>query len=422
MTPDSKRHPVWYPYTQMAGTPDPIKIVSGKGALLFPENGEPIIDAIASWWVNAHGHAHPYIASKLFEQAQKLEQVIFSGFTHEPAEALARRLIQCTPSSLQHVFYSDNGSTAVEVALKMAWQYSLNSGKPRKKILALENSYHGDTVGAMSVSARSAFTRPFQDWLFDVHFLPAPYPGQEKSALAELDRFLNVHGNDLAAFIYEPLVQGASGMLMYSAESLNDILQMVKAFGALCIADEVMTGFWRTGSLLASEQCTFLPDIVCLSKALTGGFMPLGVTMASSEIYDAFLGEWQSKTLFHGHSFTGNPLSCTAALASLDLFEQPDFKPQYQAVIHQQREFATSIENHPALQDIRIQGTIVALERKGESGYFAGNRNSAYQFFIENNVLLRPLGNVWYILPPYCITAQELAQVYDVILRGLAHE
>ncbi len=422
MTPDSNRHPVWYPYTQMAGLADPIKIVSGKGALLFPEKGEPIIDAIASWWVNAHGHAHPYISRKVFEQAQKLEQVIFSGFTHEPAETLAQRLIDCTPAPLQHVFYSDNGSTAVEVALKMAWQYSLNSGKPRKKILALENSYHGDTVGAMSVSARSAFTRPFQDWLFDVHFLPPPYPGQEKSALAELDRFLKTHGNELAAFIYEPLVQGASGMRMYSSDSLDDMLQMVKSSGALCIADEVMTGFWRTGSLLASEQCSCLPDIICLSKALTGGFMPLGVTMATSAIYDAFLGDWQSNTLFHGHSFTGNPLSCSAALASLDLFDHPDFQPQYQSVICQQREFTSSIRNHPALQDVRMQGTIVALERKGESGYFSGNRNSAYQFFIENKVLLRPLGNVWYILPPYCITPHELARVYEAILLGLSHK
>lgn len=411
--------PVWFPYTQMAGAPKPIKISSGKGALLFPENGEPIIDAIASWWVNAHGHAHPHIAGKIFEQAKKLEQVIFSGFTHSPAEQLAKKLVEITPQPLQYVFYSDNGSTAVEVALKMAWQYNQNNRKVRRKILALENSYHGDTVGAMSVSARSAFTKPFQDWLFEVHFLPPPYPGQERKSFDMLKNFLHQHGDDLAAFIYEPLIQGASGMLMYSAESLGEMIKMVKTKGALCIADEVMTGFWRTGTCFASEQCESPPDILCLSKALTGGFMPLGVTMASDEIYQAFLGEWETKTLFHGHSFTGNPLACSAALASLELFEDADFGPSYHTLLDRQLSFTQEVIHHPSLKDARVQGSIVALERTGQSGYFSSDRNKAYRFFLENNVLLRPLGNVWYILPPYCITHRELELVHNTIIRGL---
>lgn len=305
---------IWHPYTQQKNRPSPIPVVKGKGTLLYDEAGNTYIDAVSSWWVTIHGHAHPYIAEKIYQQALELEQVIFTGFTHRPAVELAERLLHQLPGSFSRIFYSDNGSTAVEVALKMAIQYWWNKNEKRSRIVVLENAYHGDTFGTMSVSGRSIFTAAFNDFLFDVITIPVP----DKNNLAQIKNTINQH-NDIAAFIYEPLLQGAGGMNIYDAADMDEVLAFVRSKNIICIADEVLTGFGRTGKLFASEYMQTKPDIICLSKGLTGGTMALGVTACTSAIYEAYLSDDRKKTFFHGHSFTANPLACTAALASMDL-------------------------------------------------------------------------------------------------------
>jgi len=307
---------IWHPYTQMKTAMPPVPIVRGEGACLFDENGKKYIDAVSSWWVNIHGHAHPYIAQKVSEQLRKLEHVIFAGFTHEGAVELAERLLEILPANQQKVFYSDNGSTAVEVAIKMCLQYWHNKGQNRTKILAFKNAYHGDTFGAMAVSGRSAFTAAFDSLLFDVEFIDLP----DKENITNLQSLISNLSHQTACFIFEPLVQGAGGMLMYEARYLDELMAHCRNEGVLMIADEVFTGFGRTGKAFASNHVTEQPDIMCFSKGLTGGTMALGLTTCTQQIYDAFLSDDHLKTLFHGHSFTANPVAIAAALASLDLF------------------------------------------------------------------------------------------------------
>lgn len=399
--------------------PAPIPIVKGAGSLLFTEDGRTLIDAISSWWVTIHGHAHPYIARKLYEQALELEQVIFAGFTHEPAVKLAERLLSILPGNPARIFYSDNGSTATEVALKMAVQYWWNKGEhKRKKILAFHNAYHGDTFGAMSVSDRSVFTLAFHDLLFEVIFMDTPDAGN----LAKNQDIIRKYGEEIAAFIYEPLVQGAGGIKMYEAVFMDQLLETAKAAGILCIADEVMTGFGRTGRFFAGEYLQHQPDITCLSKGLTGGTMALGVTACHNRVYEAFVDDDTYKTFFHGHSFTANPLACTAALASLDLFEQNNCLEKTQWITALHKKFLEKLQSsHLPVKGCRISGTILAFEiRQGKDEYL----NSISQEFTEQamdlGVYLRPLGNTVYIMPPYCITGEELQQVYDCIITLLA--
>lgn len=399
--------------------PAPIPIVKGAGSLLFTEDGRTLIDAISSWWVTIHGHAHPYIARKLYEQALELEQVIFAGFTHEPAVKLAERLLSILPGNPARIFYSDNGSTATEVALKMAVQYWWNKGEhKRKKILAFHNAYHGDTFGAMSVSDRSVFTLAFHDLLFEVIFMDTPDAGN----LAKNQDIIRKYGEEIAAFIYEPLVQGAGGIKMYEAVFMDQLLETAKAAGILCIADEVMTGFGRTGRFFAGEYLQHQPDITCLSKGLTGGTMALGVTACHNRVYEAFVDDDTYKTFFHGHSFTANPLACTAALASLDLFEQNNCLEKIQWITALHKKFLEKLQSsHLPVKGCRISGTILAFEiRQGKDEYL----NSISQEFTEQamdlGVYLRPLGNTVYIMPPYCITGEELQQVYDCIITLLA--
>lgn len=399
--------------------PAPIPIVKGAGSLLFTEDGRTLVDAISSWWVTIHGHAHPYIARKLYEQALELEQVIFAGFTHEPAVKLAERLLSILPGNPARIFYSDNGSTATEVALKMAVQYWWNKGEhKRKKILAFHNAYHGDTFGAMSVSDRSVFTLAFHDLLFEVIFMDTPDAGN----LAKNQDIIRKYGEEIAAFIYEPLVQGAGGIKMYEAVFMDQLLETAKAAGILCIADEVMTGFGRTGRFFAGEYLQHQPDITCLSKGLTGGTMALGVTACHNRVYEAFVDDDTYKTFFHGHSFTANPLACTAALASLDLFEQNNCLEKTQWITALHKKFLEKLQSsHLPVKGCRISGTILAFEiRQGKDEYL----NSISQEFTEQamdlGVYLRPLGNTVYIMPPYCITGEELQQVYDCIITLLA--
>lgn len=407
---------IWHPFTQMHTAPLPIPIARAEGSLLFDVDGRSYLDMISSWWVNLHGHAHPYIAERVSQQLRTLEHVIFAGFTHEPAVELAERLLTILPDNQRRVFYSDNGSTAVEVALKMAFQYWHNIGQPRRRVIALEGAYHGDTFGAMSVGGRSAFSAPFAPFLFDVDYLPVPVPGQEAAVLAQAE---NLFADDVAAFIVEPLVQGAGGMVMYAPETLNTLMEMAHKNGALLIADEVMTGFGRTGKLFASHHLTIQPDLMCLSKGLTGGTMALGVTTCTHTIYDAFLSDSAYKTLFHGHSFTANPLACAAALASFDLLLSPETQASIQRISAHHKLFAETLQKCQAVENIRQLGTILAFDLKvaGESSsYFSSIRNLAYNYLLDRGVLMRPLGNVLYFLPPYCTTNEQLEEAYGAVL------
>lgn len=410
---DKDKACIWHPFTPQKSMPAPLAIVKGKDSLLYDESGKSYIDAISSWWVTIHGHAHPYIAEKIYEQALTLEQVIFAGFTHKPAVTLAERLLPLLPGPFSRIFYSDNGSTATEVALKMALQYWWNQGNPqRKKVVAFKNAYHGDTFGAMSVSDRGVFTLAFHDLLFEVLFVDTPTPDN----LAATCSLLAQQGEQIAAFIYEPLVQGAGGMQMYDATLMNQLLAAAKAQEIICIADEVMTGFGRTGRLFASAYMNITPDIICLSKGLTGGTMALGVTACTPRIYEAYLQDDKLKTFFHGHSFTANPLACTAAVASLHLLQENNSMQQVQWISNSNTLFAEQLRQLPAIKNIRTQGTILAFEmEEGKDEYLNTISNSITSKSMERGVYLRPLGNTVYIMPPYCITARELDTIYDTI-------
>lgn len=410
---------IWHPYTQMKTAAAPLPVVRGEGALLFTENGDSYIDAVASWWVNIHGHAHPYIAGKLAEQARTLEHVIFAGFTHPPAVELAERLLQILPENQARIFFSDNGSTAVEIGVKMAIQYFHNQGVPRKKIIAFEHAFHGETFGAMSVSGDLSLNNAFHDFLFEVERIPPPFPGQEDNSLLALDKLLQKE--EACAFIFEPLVMGAGGMLMYMPEALDQLIALCKKHGVLCIADEVMTGFGRTGKTFASDYLQHKPDLMCLSKGLTGGTLPLAVTTATQHIFDGFLSEDKHKTLFHGHSYTGNPLGCAAALASMDLLQSEECQVNIKRIEAKHQIFKNKIQVHSAVREVRQTGTILAVEfnTPEQTSYFNKLRDQLYHFFLEKRVLLRPLGNVIYILPPFCITDAQLDQVYTAIGEAL---
>lgn len=413
---------VWHPYTQHQGAAPPVPIVRGEGALLFDAADRPIVDAISSWWVTLHGHAHPAIARAVAEQGARLEQVIFTGFTHEPAAMLATELIARLPDGLARVFYSDDGSTAVEVALKMAIQYWANRGTPRRRIAALTRAYHGDTFGAMSASGPSVFTTPFADYLFDAVRLPAPDQDDGGALLRALDAELNRRGDPLAAVIVEPLLQGAGGMRTWSPAVLREIRDRTTASNVLLIANEVLTGFGRTGPLFACEAANVTPDIICLSKGLTGGFLPLGATVVREEIFAAFLSNDRRRTLFHGHSYTANPIACAAARASLALLDDrsADRRRAIEAV-HRSR--MAALASHPHVRRPRVLGTVAAFDLAGEkSGYLSDRGPLLGAFALARGVLLRPLGDVVYVLPPYAITDEQLGLVYAVIAEFLERE
>ncbi len=405
---------VWHPFTPQKYSPVPVPIEKGDGAYLIDTNGKRYLDAISSWWVTVHGHAHPYIAQKLYEQALKIEQVIFAGFTHEPAVQLAERLLPILPGNFSKIFYSDNGSTSTEVALKMSLQYWWNKGETkRKKILALRDSYHGDTFGAMSVSERSVFTMAFQDHLFEVIFIDN----------IEETGTNNIPWDEVAAFIYEPLIQGAGGMKFYSAESLNQFLITCKSHGVICIADEVMTGFGRTGKMFASEYCVTKPDIICLSKGLTGGTLPLGVTACTAEIHQAFVDDDKLKTFFHGHSFTANPLACSAALASLDLFEKDKTLERINHISDWHSTYKNILldsEIRDSIKNFRQLGTIVAFEWVDiKSTYLNSISAGVTSKMLEQGIFLRPLGNTVYMMPVYCTTEDEIKIIYEKLFAVL---
>jgi adenosylmethionine-8-amino-7-oxononanoate aminotransferase len=411
---DRDQRVIWHPFTPQLPRVNTLPLVRGEGALLFDETGRSYIDAMASWWVNLHGHTHPYIVDRVTCQLQTLEHAVFSGFTHQPAVELAEKLIRRLPY-LSKVFYSDDGSTAVEVALKMAIQYWRNKNQSRTRFIALENAYHGDTFGSMSAGARNAFNKAFEGLLFEVIHIPVPLIDQEEQSEQALREALQ--DDCIAGFIVEPLVQGAGGMVMYSAEVLERLFQLCRNAGIPIIADEVMTGFGRTGTWFATDQCATKPDIVCLSKGLTGGFLPLGATLCTEEIHAAFLTADRAKTFFHGHSYTANPTACAAALASMDLMEREETWQHIAMITTFHQRQIQCLYTHRALRDARSCGTIAAFElnTREVSHYLNTAGETVHNFFLKQGIILRPLGNIIYILPPYCITHEQLTQVYAAL-------
>ncbi|SEN27654.1 adenosylmethionine-8-amino-7-oxononanoate aminotransferase [Sphingomonas gellani] len=404
--------PIWHPFTQH-GLGEPIPLVTrADGAALFTADGRRVIDAISSWWVTTHGHNHPRIVAAIREQAERLDQIIFAGWTHEPAEQLARGLTAIMPPALTRVFFSDSGSTSVEVALKMALGYWNARGEPRHRIVVMQHSYHGDTIGAMSVGERGVYNRAYTPLLFDVGTIPFPHAGQEQATLDALERECAAGA---AAFIVEPLVLGAGGMLIYPASVLAEMRAICAAAGVLFIADEVMTGWGRTGTLLACHQADVVPDILCLSKGLTGGAVPLAVTMATEPLFAAHYAADRSRMFFHSSSYTANPIACAAANANLAIWRDEPVAARVATLSQRQAERASRLSTLPGVRDVRTLGTIAALGVGDGSGYLSNLGPKLLAFFRERDLLLRPLGDTIYVMPPFCIDEADLDAVYDVI-------
>ena len=409
----------WHPYTQHQTTGLLPAIVKGEGVYLWDENGKKYLDAISSWWVNPFGHSNKQIADAIYQQLTTLEHVLFGGFTNKPAVLLSEKLLSILPNNQKKIFFSDNGSTAVEIALKASLQFFYNQQIKRTKIIALEDAFHGDTFGAMAASGISFFTEAFQGSLVEVVRIPVPIKGKEAVALNQLKKL--AESGEFAAFIFEPLVQGAAGMVMYEAAILDEMIMVCKQNQVFTIADEVMTGFGKTGKNFAVDYLSQQADMICLSKALTGGTIPMAVTTFSQEIFDGFLSQDVNKALFHGHTFTGNPTGCAAALAAIDLLETNEMQDNIRRITEQNQVFLKRMKVHPRVETVRTLGIIFALTVKTakSADYYGDFRNKLYAFFIEQGVILRPVGNTVYIVPPYITTDEQLEIIYQTIEKAL---
>lgn len=407
---------IWHPFTQEKTADENIPIVSAKGVWLKGEDDREILDGISSWWTNVHGHGNEYMAKAIYEQALKMEHLIFAGFTHPKAIELSDRIIKRVGEDYGKVFFSDNGSTSNEVALKMAIQYHYNSGSPKNKIIAFQDSYHGDTFGVMSTGGRGPFSAPFDPNLFDVYHLDVPTNENDAVIIEQFKSF--VENGDVAAFAFEPLVMGTAGMIMYSESLVEELVEIAHKNNIITICDEVFTGFHRTGKLFSFQHTNIKPDILCLSKGLTGGMMALGLTVCKPFIYDAFYSNDKMKAFFHGHSYTGNPIACSAACASLDLFDSDATQGNIKRLCEMQLAFSKVLKEHSLFTNVRLKGTILAFDviNKESTSYFNSIRDRLYNFFLERNILLRPLGNTLYILPPYSINEEEYALISEAIL------
>lgn len=407
-----KKH-LWHPLTQHKLHPNHLAIVKAKGAVLFDDSGNEYIDGIASWYTCMYGHSNNYIIDKVHQQMQQLDHVVFTGFTHEPAIKLSEVLINILPNNQQKIFFSDNGSTSVEVAIKMALQYHFNNGDKRGRIIALEGGFHGDTFGAMSVSGLSDYNGPFEEFFIDVERIPVPTKDNFENVKQLFIELLST--KKVAAFIYEPLVQGAAAMKMYESAFLDELLGIAKHHSVLAIADEVMTGFGKTGKNFASEYLSNQPDIICLAKSLTGGLVPMAITSCTQNVYDAFLSDDITKGFFHGHTYSANPIACTAALAAIELLKSEAIQNNITRIIRTHQNFDSRIKNHPKVKETRQLGVIYALDLNIEMERYGGLRNKLFNFFMKNGVYLRPLGNTIYILAPFVITEKQLKKVYKTI-------
>ncbi len=407
---------VWHPYTPLMNTRPYAEVVAAKGMYLHLADGTRLLDAVSSWWVNIHGHANETLANTLRDQVLQLDHTLFAGFTHKPAVDFAEKFLRVVGCDQKRVIYSENGSTAVEVALKLAVQYWKNKGIAKSSFIALEGAFHGDTFGAMSVSARGLFTESFESLLNPVQFVPYPDGTNDAHVLQTLELYLQDPA--VAAFIYEPLIQGTAGMRIYSPEMLEKMIRLCKKNNVLCIADEVMTGFGRTGKKFASQYCDTAPDMMCFSKAITGGLLPLGVTTCNKEVESPFLSGDLHQAFFHGHSYTANATICQLALASLHLFESDVCQNDIQRISAAHKNFVLTHVNNPKIKRVQALGTILAIELQTPNGltsYEHNIRHFLYDFFIKRGILLRPLGNIIYVLPPYIITNQELDEIYAAV-------
>lgn len=409
---------IWHPLTQHKIHPETLPIVKAKGALLFDEHGKTYIDGIASWYTAMYGHCNEHIIAKVQQQMQQLDQIVFAGFTHKPAIDLSEALLKLLPDNQQKIFFSDNGSTANEIGIKMALQYHFNRGEKRGTIIAFENGFHGDTFGAMSASGLSVYNGPFEDFFIDVKRIPTPNPQNIEDVIHLLTQIITEH--DVAAFIYEPLVQGANAMHMYPACCLNRLLKICADHEVITIADEVMTGFGKTGTTFASDQVATKPDIISLSKALTAGFVPMAITSCTQKIYDAFLDDSVGKAFFHAHTYSANPIACSASLAGIELLNSEAIQEKIKYIIASHTSFADKIKNHPKVAYIRQTGIIFALDLAIEMDRYGKKRYEIFDFFMQRGVFLRPLGNTIYILTPYVIETSELEQIYNTITELLS--
>jgi len=416
LTERDKKH-LWHPLTQHKTSPEMLPIKKARGCILTDDKGNEYIDAISSWYTAVYGHCNPYITGKVVEQMQELDQVVFSGFTHEPAITLSEALVKILPEGQQKLFFNDNGSTATEIGIKMALQYHHNLGNDRKIMLAFEEGFHGDTFGAMSVSGLSVYNGAFEDHFIRVERIPVPDGENNAEVISILKDLINKH--DLAGFIYEPLIQGAAAMKFHDAEGLNQILRICRENQIVLVADEVMTGFGKTGSYFASDYMEEKPDVVCMSKALTAGLLPMGLTSCSQKIYDAFYSDDLAKGLFHGHTYTANPLACATALAGIELLVSEEIQGNIQKISRANIEFKDKLDTHPKVKNARCKGVILAFEVDIETERYGNLRNQLFNFFMESGVFLRPLGNTIYILPPYVISESELQKIYSVIEDAL---
>lgn len=423
-----KRH-IWHPFTQHATERDPVVVTRGKGASLFDEQGREILDLISSWWTCIHGHAHPAIVAAIAEQAATLEHVMFAGFTHPPAARLAEALTAALPGDLNRVFFSDNGSTAIEVALKLAYQYQRNSGAgERTQFFAFEGGYHGDTLGAMSLGRGSGFFTLFEELMCTVHPVPYAHTWQgdngiaerERDALASFAKQLDEHGRCAAAIVMEPLMQGAGGFRFSRPTFVRAVTEMAREAGLLVVFDEVATGFGRTGTLFACEQAGIVPDVICLSKGLTAGAMPMSVTVARDTVYDAFLSETFDTALAHGHSFTANPLACAAALKSLELFGEEKTLDKVARIEARHLEQVAVLQDHPMAERPRALGSMLAFEIAGSAGHYKTRHGEALRdWYLNNGLNIRPLGPTVYLMPPYCLSEAEMDRAYAGLIEGL---
>ncbi len=412
-----KKH-LWHPLKQHQLNPESLAIVKAKDCILTDENGNEYIDAIASWYTCMYGHCNEFITSRVYKQMQQLDQVMFSDFTHEPAVKLSEELIKILPAGQNKIFFNDNGSTAVEASIKMALQYYYNKGEKRSVFIAFENGFHGDTFGAMGVSGLSVYNGPFEDFLIDVKRIPTPDGTNQEEIINLLEGY--VSNNKIAGFIYEPLLQGAAGMKIHDAAGLNEILKFCKNQKVLTIADEVMTGFGKTGKNFASEFMDTKPDIICLSKALTAGLLPMAITSCTQEIYDAFLSDDISKGFFHCHTYSANPVACAAAIAGIELLKSVEIQKNIKEIIASHKRFNERIKNHPKVKSTRQLGVVFAIDLNTNNERYGGLRDKLLKFFMDRGVFLRPLGNTIYIQVPYIITKKELEKVYKTIEESLS--
>lgn len=410
---------IWHPLTQHQTARPAIAITKAKGAILYTEDNTEYIDGIASWYTCMYGHGNEYIVNAMHAQMKQLDFVMFSGFTHKPAVQLAEKLLDILPKNQKKVFFNDNGSTAIEAAIKMAFQYYHNQGDKRDTLIAFEDGFHGDTFGAMSASGLSSYNGPFEEFLLKVIRIPVPQEDNLEEVCNKLEEIIKT--NKCAAFIFEPLAQGAAGMKFHNIKELDRLIAICKKQNILTIADEIMTGFGKTGTDFACDQLDNKPDIMCLSKALTAGMFPLSITSCTQDIFDAFLSKEVHKGFFHAHTFSAHPVGCAAAIASIELLKSPEIVAGRKRIEAMHLSYAETIKRHSKAKNVRVKGVIFAVDLDVEMQRYGNLRDKLYQFFIDRGVALRPLGNTIYILPPYIITDVQLQRIYTLITEALDH-